>query len=73
MIKYMYVKKDWLGYAEDFDYSNDLGIEENNLLKKQMLNWSIKDFQNFYGFKGFDEFGYHIKTTRGLKWWVRGI
>jgi hypothetical protein len=61
----IYNKKQWLDYATDFDYSNDLGIKENKKLKNNMLKWSIKDFQNFYGFIGFDKLGYHIKTMKG--------
>jgi hypothetical protein len=60
----IYNKKQWLDYATDFDYSNDLGIKENKKLKNNMLKWSIKDFQNFYGFIGFDKLGYHIKTMK---------
>ena len=57
----MYNKKKWLNYCDVFDYSEDLGKEENKKLKKNMLKWSVEDFQNFYGFKGIDELGYYIK------------
>ena len=57
----IYNKKQWLDYAREFDYSDDLGKKENKKLKKNMLNWSVKDFQNFYGFKGICDFGYYIK------------
>jgi len=57
----IYNKKQWLDYVREFDYSDDLGKKENKKLKKNMLNWSVKDFQNFYGFKGICDFGYYIK------------
>jgi len=37
-----YTKKDFLDYATAFDYTDDY--------KKQMKSWSLKDFQEFYGF-----------------------
>ena len=58
----IYNKKDWLNYATEFDYSNEIGKLENFLLKQQMLEeWNIKSFQDFYGFKGFDTAGHLIK------------
>jgi hypothetical protein len=57
----IYDKKDWLNYATEFDYSNDIGKKENVKLKKQMQDWNIKSFQEFFGFKGIDELGYYIK------------
>jgi len=57
----IYDKKNWLNYATEFDYSNDIGKKDNAKLKKQMQGWSIKSFQDFYGFKGFDTYGHLIK------------
>jgi hypothetical protein len=57
----IYDKKDWLNYATEFDYSSDIGKKENVKLKKQMQDWNIKSFQEFFGFKGIDEWGYYIK------------
>ena len=57
----MYNKKEWLDYSKVFDYTEDLGKKENKKLKKDMLKWSVEDFQNFYGFKGIDKLGYYIK------------
>ena len=63
----IYDKKDWLNYATEFDYcsfyfsSNDIGKKENLKLKKQMQDWNVKSFQEFFGFKGIDEWGYYIK------------
>jgi hypothetical protein len=55
-----YTKKDFLDYATAFDYtfdleSNKIKDKRGNILsdddyKKQMKSWSLKDFQEFYGF-----------------------
>lgn len=59
-MKKKYSKKDFLEYAEGFDYTLDL---ENNQIKdkngkilsdddykKQMKSWSLKGFQDWFGF-----------------------
>ena len=45
-----YTTKDFLSFASAFDYSDDLGIVENEKLHKEMKNWNLKKFQEFYGF-----------------------
>jgi len=45
-----YEIKDFLSFASAFDYSDDLGIVENEKLHKEMKNWNLKKFQEFYGF-----------------------
>ena len=55
-----YTKKDFLDYATAFDYTFDLegnkikdkrgNILSDDDYKKQMKSWSLKDFQDFYGF-----------------------
>ena len=44
-----YEIKDFLSFASAFDYSDDLGIVENEKLHKEMKNWNLKKFQEFYG------------------------
>ena len=50
-----YNKKDFLSFASGFDYSDDLGIVEDEKLHKGMKTWSIKKFQKFYGFTHRDD------------------
>tara|TARA_R100001163_G_C4880175_1_gene77852 strand:- start:297 stop:479 length:183 start_codon:yes stop_codon:yes gene_type:complete len=51
-----YTKKDFLDYASGFNYDLDEVTDENgNILsddniKQSMKSWSLKDFQEFYGF-----------------------
>ena len=59
-MKKKYTKKDFLDYATAFDYTLDL--EDNQItdkngnilsdddFKKQMKSWSLKDFQEWFGF-----------------------
>ena len=55
-----YTKKDFLDYAKAFNYDLDEVTDENeNILsdddiKKSMKSWSLKDFQEFYGFTHLD-------------------
>ena len=51
-----YTKKNFLDYATAFNYDLDEVTDKNgNILsdddiKKDMKSWSLKDFQDFYGF-----------------------
>jgi KaiC/GvpD/RAD55 family RecA-like ATPase len=55
-MKKKYTKKDFLDYSKAFDYTLDEITDKNkNILsdddiKKDMKSWSLKDFQDFYGF-----------------------
>jgi KaiC/GvpD/RAD55 family RecA-like ATPase len=57
-----YTKKDFLDYATAFNYDFDEVTDENgNILsdddiKKSMKSWSLKDFQEFYGFTHLDSY-----------------
>ena len=57
-----YTKKDFLDYATAFNYYFDEVTDENgNILsdddiKKSMKSWSLKDFQEFYGFTHLDSY-----------------
>ena len=57
-----YTKKDFLDYATAFNYDFDEGTDQNgNILsdddiKKSMKSWSLKDFQEFYGFTHLDSY-----------------
>ena len=54
MVKY--TKKDFLDYAEAFNYELDeIKDKDGNILsdddiKKQMKSWSLKQFQDWFGF-----------------------
>tara|TARA_R110000824_G_scaffold152093_1_gene323174 strand:- start:473 stop:682 length:210 start_codon:yes stop_codon:yes gene_type:complete len=50
-----YEIRDFLSFASAFDYSDDLGIVENEKLHKEMKNWNLKKFQTFYGFTHKDD------------------
>lgn len=51
-----YTKKNFLDYAQAFDYELDEIKDKNgnilsdNDIKKNMKSWTLKDFQEFYGF-----------------------
>ena len=52
-----YTKKDFLEYADAFDYSQDIesghisGYKSDEEIKKDMKdNWSLKDFHSMYDF-----------------------
>ena len=70
-MKKQYTKKDFLEYAQGFDYTFDLecnqikdkngSILSDDNYKKQMKSWSLKDFQDFYGFT-------HMNEWSGEKW-----
>ena len=55
-MKRKYTKKDFLDYASGFNYDLDEVTDKNgNILsddniKQSMKSWSLKDFQEFYGF-----------------------
>ena len=55
-MKKKYTKKDFLDYASGFNYDLDEVTDKNgNILsddniKQSMKSWSLKDFQEFYGF-----------------------
>jgi len=57
-----YSKKDFLDYATAFNYDHDEVTDKNgNILsdddiKKSMKSWSLKDFQEFYGFTHLDSY-----------------
>jgi hypothetical protein len=57
-----YTKKDFLEYASAFDYSEDAqdsrlsNYKSDEEIKKDMKNnWSLKEFQKFYGFTHKDQ------------------
>ena len=51
-----YTKKDFLDYAEAFDYELDEVKDKNGKvltdddIKKQMESWSLKEFHDWFGF-----------------------
>ena len=45
-MKKKYTKKDFLEYAQGFNYD----LDSDDDIKKDMKSWSLKDFQEFYGF-----------------------
>jgi hypothetical protein len=55
-VYFRYSKKDYLEYADSFDYSNDIkegkiqGFENDLDFKKSMKKWKIDQFRDFYGF-----------------------
>ena len=59
-MKKKYTKKDFLDYSKAFDYTFDLeqnkitdkngNILSDDNIKQSMKSWSLKDFQEFYGF-----------------------
>ena len=57
MIKKIYNKKDWLSYAEAFDYVKTFPNFYNEMKK----TWTVKNFQEFYCFKGITKDGDYIK------------
>ena len=65
-----YTKKDFLEYADGFDYTEDAkggylsSYKSDEEIKKDMKdNWTLKDFQKFYGFSHYDwESGHEIKV-----------
>ena len=57
-----YNKKDFLSFASGFDYSEDAedgrlsDYKSDKEIKKDMKNnWSLKEFQEFYGFTHRDD------------------
>ena len=62
-----YTKKDFLDYATAFNYDFDEATDQNgNILsdgdiKKSMKSWSLKDFQEFYGFTHLDSYTGDLK------------
>ena len=72
-MKKKYTKKDFLDYSKAFDYTLDEITDKNkNILsdddiKKDMQSWSLKDFQDFYGFTHMNEWSGKtwIISTRG--------
>ena len=57
-----YNKKDFLDYATAFNYDHDEVTDKNGKIlsdddiKKSMKSWSLKDFQEFYGFTHLDSY-----------------
>jgi len=55
-MKKKYTKKDFLDYASGFNYDLDEVTDKNgNILsddniKQSMKSWSLKDFQDWFGF-----------------------
>ena len=45
-MKKKYTKKDFLEYSQGFNYD----LDSDDDIKKDMKSWSLKDFQEFYGF-----------------------
>ena len=61
-MKKKFTKKDFLDYATGVNYDFDAVTDQNgNILsdddiKKSMKSWSLKDFQEFYGFTHLDSY-----------------
>ena len=57
-----YTKRDFLDYAKPFNYDFDEVTDKNGKIlsdddiKKSMKSWSLKDFQEFYGFTHIDSY-----------------
>ena len=57
-----YTKEDFLDYAKAFNYDFDEVTDENGKIlsdddiKKSIKYWSLKDFQEFYGFTHLDSY-----------------
>ena len=49
----IYNLDNWQEYCQEFDLPETI--------KNKMKSWTIKDFQNFFDFKGIDQDGNYIK------------
>jgi len=65
-----YSKKDFLEYAEGFNYQIDIdegnitGFKSDDEIKQAMKKWKIEDFRDFYGFTHKD---LHNGTERNFR------